>query len=185
MPRKERGKRLQKITPCIENGKLAIVESLKNKIRFGSTGFHVIRFKKECYPKFYYYMLQEKFRKDAKISMTGTAGQLRIPAKFIESVKVPLPSLNEQRIIVEKIENIFNIINNLENHINNALKYSEIIKQSILNQAFSGRLVPQDPSDEPAEKLLERIREERTKKELNSHISKIKKKEKQTTLSIS
>ena len=98
-----------KITPCMENGKIAIVSNLKNGIGFGSTEFHVIRLiddlldKKFCF----YYLIQDEFRNIAQNHMKGTAGQLRVPTDYLENVLFSLPPLQEQKRIVSKIESIF------------------------------------------------------------------------------
>ena len=56
-----------------------------NGVGFGSTEYHVFRFEKEVIIKFLFYFLQQDFfRSEAKRKMTGTAGQLRVPIKFIE-----------------------------------------------------------------------------------------------------
>lgn len=65
-----------KITPCMENGKIAIVDSLKNGIGFGSTEFHVIRFHTSINRSLYfYYLLQKNVRDVLASKMTGTVGQ--------------------------------------------------------------------------------------------------------------
>lgn len=69
----------------------------------------------------------------------------------------------EQEEIIEEIESRLSMADEVEKVAEQSLKQSERLRQSILKQAFEGRLVPQDPTDEPAEKLLERIRRERTK----------------------
>ena len=79
----------------------------------------------------------------------------------IRRLPVPLPSYNEQTVFVEKIENIFNRISENEAVIDAELLRAETLRQSILKKAFSGQLVPQDPSDEPASKLLARIQAEK------------------------
>jgi len=79
----------------------------------------------------------------------------------IRSFLLPLPSLPEQHRIVEEIERRFSISEEVEKTVDYSLKQAEKLRQSILKSAFSGRLVPQDPSDEPAEELLKRIKEER------------------------
>jgi len=70
---------------------------------------------------------------------------------------IPLPPLPEQHKIVEEIERRFSIADEIEKVIDNSLKQAERLRQSILKKAFEGKLVPQDPNDEPAEKLLKRI----------------------------
>ena len=89
-----------KITPCMENGKCAIAEKLVNGIGFGSTEFHVIRAKESVVPEWvYYYLRQETTRKEAERSMTGSAGQRRVPSKFLREEIIPLPPLPEQKRI--------------------------------------------------------------------------------------
>ena len=63
-----------KVTPCMENGKIAIARDLKNGIGFGSTEFHVIRlWDKQSRQFFFFYFLQQKFRQEAKRAMTSTS----------------------------------------------------------------------------------------------------------------
>lgn len=152
-----------KITPCMENGKVTVVNNLENGIGFGSTEFHVIRvISKEIVNKYiFFYVVREKYRREAKSNMSGAVGQLRVPTSFVEESYFPLPCFPEQHKIVEEIELLFSVADEVEKIVEKSLKESERLRQSILKIAFEGRLVPQDPNDEPAEKLLERIRVER------------------------
>ena len=74
---------------------------------------------------------------------------------------IPLPPLPEQHRIVAEVERHLSVIQKTEAVVDASLKRAERLRQSILKQAFSGQLVPQDPDDEPASVLLERIRAER------------------------
>jgi len=134
---------LAKITPCFENGKMAIAKELKNGIGFGSTEYHVFRTQKEVITPFLFYFLQQnKFKGEAKRNMTGTAGQLRVPIKFIENFPISFPpSLPIQAQIVSAIESKFSVIDKVEEVVNNSLKKAEKLKKSILKSAFEGRLV--------------------------------------------
>ena len=77
------------------------------------------------------------------------------------STPIPLPPLAEQRRIVAEVERRLSVVQQAEATVEASLARAERLRQSILKQAFSGRLVPQDPDDEPASALLERIRAER------------------------
>lgn len=89
-----------------------------------------------------------------------SAGIWKVSQSDLKSVVYPLPPLEEQRFIVTEVERRFSVIDQLETTIEESLRRSGSLRQSILKRAFSGRLVEQDPDDEPASVLLERIREE-------------------------
>ncbi|VUT26380.1 MAG: EcoKI restriction-modification system protein HsdS [Candidatus Methanolliviera sp. GoM_asphalt] len=83
----------------------------------------------------------------------------------VREISIPFPSLPEQHRIVEEIERRLSIVDETEKTVEQSLKQSERLRQSILKKAFEGKLVPQDPTDEPASLLLKRIKEEKTKHE--------------------
>ena len=89
-----------KITPCMENGKGAVAKGLHNGIGFGSTEFHVLRpISGKTDPSWIYALTAfSQFRMDAVSNMTGSAGQRRVPASFLENYRVSLPpiALQEQ-----------------------------------------------------------------------------------------
>ena len=148
-----------KVTPCMENGKIAIAHDLKNGIGFGSTEFHVIRLPEEQSRQFFFfYFLQQKFRQEAKRVMTGAVGLLRVPTDYMRKVSIPLPPLPEQQAIVSEVKSRLSVADEVEKTVKMELKRAEQLRQSILKKAFSGKLVPQDPNDEPASGLLERIK---------------------------
>ena len=94
-----------KITPCMENGKIAIAHSLTNGVGFGSTEFHVLRAGSTILPEYlYYFMRRESFRSAARQHMRGGAGQQRVPEDFLRNEHVPLPPPSEQRRIVEILD---------------------------------------------------------------------------------
>lgn len=151
-----------KITPCMENGKSCVVHDLLNGIGFGSTEFHVLRPKEKITPLFvFYFIVQPIFRTTAIPFMTGAVGQKRIPADYLRDYIIPVPTLDEQKRIVAEIERRFERADELEQVVADALADAEKLKQAILKKAFRGELVPQNPDDEPAAVLLDRIRAER------------------------
>jgi type I restriction enzyme S subunit len=81
-------------------------------------------------------------------------------AKFA-ALTVPVPPLLEQEIIVSEVEQRLSVIEATENYIAASLKRASRLRHSILKEAFIGRLVPQDPADEPASVLLDRARQAR------------------------
>ena len=74
---------------------------------------------------------------------------------------LPLPPLDEQQEIVSEVERRLSIVDEIETQVEANVKRAARLRQGILKRAFEGRLVPQDPTDEPAEKLLECIRQQR------------------------
>lgn len=91
----------------------------------------------------------------------STSGVHNINSDEIKNLALQLPSVEVQSEIIDKVEEIFSRIDALETWCRTELARSASLRQSILKATFSGKLVPQDPSDEPASALLERIRAER------------------------
>lgn len=89
-----------KITPCMENGKVAQAVGLPHPVGFGSTEFHVLRPGPGVDGRYLFHMIwTPRFRQAAAASMTGTGGQRRVPVSFFARCKIPLPPLPEQRRI--------------------------------------------------------------------------------------
>lgn len=130
-----------KITPCMENGKSAIVGELINNLGYGSTEFHVLRPSKTILKEFVYYLVRaEWFREEAKRNMSGSVGQQRVPKQFLEEYNISLPPLEEQKRIVERIETLFKKLDIAKELVQNALNSFEKRKAAILHKAFTGEL---------------------------------------------
>ena len=80
---------------------------------------------------------------------------------FLEKAQIPVPPLAEQKQIVSELERCLSIADEIEATLMAELKRAERLRQSILKHAFSGKLVPQDPNDEPANVLLDKIQDEK------------------------
>ena len=91
-------------------------------------------------------------------------GQLRgqtrpgLNGEILRSVAIPVPPPTEQQRIVTEVDRRLSVIDELETQVETNLKRAERLRQAILKRAFEGKLVPQDPDDEPASVLLERIK---------------------------
>ena len=92
-------------------------------------------------------------------------GQTRpgLNSTILKELPVPLCSLKEQKEIYNRLNDKLSFLDRFDNEIEQNLQRSEALRQSLLKKAFEGRLVPQDPNDEPASVLLERIKTEKAK----------------------
>lgn len=123
-----------------------------------------------------------KYR-DELLNIRKGGAQPNISQDVVRNIVLPLPSIEEQQTIVDEVESRMSLIKEVETVLEKSLKQADRLRQGILKQAFEGKLVPQDPSDEPAEKLLERIKAERAKSKAEKDINKKKIKPKQLELS--
>ena len=108
-----------KITPCFENGKGGYAKGLLNGIGFGSTEFHIVRaIPGKADSRFLHHLTRsERFRKAGEGSMTGSAGQKRIPSNFIKDFPIFIPPLPEQKKIAEILSGIDEEIHTIKNLI--------------------------------------------------------------------
>jgi type I restriction enzyme S subunit len=81
--------------------------------------------------------------------------------EILLSVNLPLPNIAEQKSIVSRVTEAASILDAVANSLGTNLRRAARLRQAILEKAFRGELVPQDPNDEPASALLERIRAQR------------------------
>ncbi len=128
---KERDVLVAKITPCFENGKRWLASSLVNGVGFGSTEFHVLRASKDVLPEWIYYFISSPtLRKDGKGRMTGTAGQKRVPASFLEQYKIPVPPITVQERIVRALRRADKLreVREQANHLTNKIIQSVFLK---------------------------------------------------------
>ena len=96
------------------------------------------------------YALNSTFAKEWKLDVkTDGVSQSNINAQKLAKFEVPLPPLEEQAEIVRRVKLAFEKLDKIESRYQKAKEYSDKLTQSILNKAFRGELVPQDPNDSP------------------------------------
>lgn len=131
-----------KITPCMENGKIAIARELRNGIGFGSTEFHVLRPREGIDARYvYHFIASAQFRAEAAHHMTGAVGQQRVPVAFLEQSEIPLPPINEQRRIAEEMEKQFSRLDRAVTNLDQLKSKLKRYKAAVLKAAVEGHLV--------------------------------------------
>lgn len=161
-----------KVTPCMENGKMAIARKLVNGVGFGSTEFHVLRPRAGVDARYiYYFVSSQTFRKEASGHMTGAVGLRRVPSAYLEEQLIPLPDIGRQHEIVAELEKQFSRLDEAVANLQRVKANLKRYKASVLKAAVEGRLVETEGNlahregrtYETGEQLLQRILEERRK----------------------
>ena len=111
----------------------------------------------------YKYCINSNFVKRQLGFITKGVAQKKISVERFKAICLPLFCVEEQNALLQELEAKLSECDHLDQTITTSLQQSDALRQSILKKAFSGQLVPQDPTDEPAARLLERIRAEREK----------------------
>ena len=159
-----------KITPCMENGKVAVMRGLEGHRGAGSTEFHVLRPAHGVRPEMiFYHLVQNDVRWAARLQMKGAAGQLRVPAEFLTALPLYLPPTIEQSRIVAEIETLLTDLDAAVAALKRVQANLKRYRVSALKAACEGRLVPteaelarkEDRTYETGEQLLARILKER------------------------
>ena len=138
----------------------AAIWNFDNEIRI-QNHLHRLRAYDDIQATFYYYVLYI-LKLSGKINGKGI-GLQGLSSNALHNIIVPVPPVDEQKNIVISIEKFMSSIDNIENHKNILTTCIDATKAKILDLAIRGKLVPQDPNDEPASALLERIRTEKEK----------------------
>lgn len=147
-----------------EMGRTAYITQKENGWICG-TGSMIIRLNNEDSSKLYSLYLSSRKVKGFLLSNSTGTTMNNLNQKIAKRIPVPLIPVEEQQRLLSEIESRLSVCDHMEETIEKGLAKAESLKQSILKNAFEGRLVPQDPDDEPAAVLLERVREEKRKRE--------------------
>ena len=146
-----------KISPCFENLKSCILHSLPNGVGTGTTELVILR-SLGVYVPFYMYLFKSSwYISQGTKYFKGVVGQQRVNKAIFTDLKVPLPSVAEQKRIVAEIKRWFAFIDIIEHEKSDLQESIKQAESKILDLAIHGKLVPQDPTDEPAYELLKRI----------------------------
>ena len=140
----------------ITGGSLGRCAIVPNEIDKGNVSQHVCILRPITISSNYFHalILSTFFSKSMKITGSGREG---LPKYNLEQMMFPLPPLAEQKRIVSEIERWFSLIDIIENDKQDLQNIVKQAKSKILDLAIHGKLVPQDPNDEPASELLKRI----------------------------
>ena len=150
-------------------GRMAIYKTAANPYELAVADSHVtvIRpLKQFVLPEYlYYYFANPSVQSVIEDQADGTTKQKELATATIKAYLTPIPPLDEQRRILAKLSEVLPVVKNygVVYDETTAMQeaFPESLKKSVLQEAVQGKLVPQDPSDEPAEALLERIRAEK------------------------
>ena len=150
-------------------GRMAIYKTAANPYELAVADSHVtvIRpLKQFVLPEYlYYYFANPTVQSVIEDQADGTTKQKELATATIKAYLTPIPPLNEQRRILAKLSEVLPVVKSYGTVYDETAAmqeaFPERLKKSILQEAVQGKLVPQDPSDEPAEALLERIRAEK------------------------
>ena len=148
---------IAKISPCFENRKSVVFKNLPNGYGAGTTELVILR-PLVIYAKFYLYLFKSDwYLHEGTKYFKGVVGQQRVHKEIFTDLHIPLPPLKEQQRIAAEIERWFKLIDIIEQGKADLQATIKQAKNKILDLAIHGKLVPQDPNDEPASELLKRI----------------------------
>jgi type I restriction enzyme S subunit len=142
-------------------GKTAVYKKHHPKAAFASYLIRVRTVKGAYHPDVLAHFINSFGRRYIASVISQQVGQANVNGTKLSQMPIPFMPFEEQQKIIEEIERNFSVADEIEKTVERNLKLSQQLRQVILKTALEGKLVPQDPSDEPAEKLLERIKKER------------------------
>ena len=154
---------IAKITPCFENRKSVVFRNLTNGAGSGTTELFIVRSISDQILSDYllWNFKTQRFIDGGVQTYTGDVGQQRVRRDYLANYLIAIPPINEQIRILESIDSCFKLVDTIDD---SRCEMSDLIskaKSKILDLAIRGKLVPQNPEDEPASALLERIRAEK------------------------
>lgn len=158
---------IAKITPCFQNRKSVIFDSLVHNLGAGTTELSIVRVIADTVNREYllWFFKSDYFIKNGIKSFTGTAGQQRIHKDYLANCVIPLPPLAEQKRIVAKIEELLPLIDRYEKAWGRLEEFNRRfpadMQKSLLQMAIQGKLVEQRPEEGTGEELYRQIQAEK------------------------
>ena len=130
---------MAKVTPCFENGNIAIANDLINRVGFGSSELYVFRCKKVDNKFMFYYLRNNIFKEGCISTMTGTGGLKRVSASFIENYYIGIPEIDEQREIAEFLDKKCKAIDSAISKKEKLIEKLESYKKSLIYECVTGK----------------------------------------------
>lgn len=130
---------MAKVTPCFENGNIAIAKNLKNNVGFGSSELFVFRAKNISNSFLMYSLYSEPFKSLAKSTMYGTGGLKRVSPNFILNYKIPLPPLKTQESIADYLDSKCSQIDKYITEKQNIIQKLDAYKKSLIFECVTGK----------------------------------------------
>ena len=132
-----------KISPCFENRKSMMLNNLPNSIGGGTTELIILRNASINQKYTFWLVSDERFIRGGVQTYSGTVGQQRINMDYVRSYPIPLPPLSEQQRIVERIEELFDKLDEAKERLQEVADSFAVRKAAILHKAFTGELTKQ------------------------------------------
>ncbi|MEV1091458.1 restriction endonuclease subunit S [Streptomyces microflavus] len=150
---------------CRGNGSLplvgrgALVPEVHEPVAYPDTMIRIRADSERVLPRYLHYVwASPSARKQIERGARTGTGIYKVNQKLLDEIQLPFPSLDVQHEIVDDIDRTLNHVGACATGVSEALVRAAFLRHALLAEAFAGRLVPQDPDDEPAEDLLKRIR---------------------------
>lgn len=144
-------------------GRGGLVVGCSGDIAFPDTMIRIRPDTEQLLPDYLKYVWEAPFvRRQIEQSAKTTAGIWKVSQTDLERVELPMPTIEEQAEIAQLVGKFLGLANRIEYRLSAAIKHAQRLESLMLSKAFRGELVPQDPSDEPANALLARIVAERS-----------------------
>jgi len=155
-------------------GKLGLIDEKLQGAQVSPNCIRISILSRHCLPKVVLFDLMS-FRGQSSIRKNVSATTIQtIKASLLSRTAIPVPPLIEQGVIVEEVERRLSVAAETRRAVEQSLKRARRLRQGILKRAFEGKLVAQDPTDEAASVLLERIKADKDKRETEKKTRKKK-----------